>query len=144
MSIRSYRCPLDIPAPNGAQSAIDVVRLSLHIPYTGTRNVFKTQPSRVFGTPNPEAALTDDEVIIAIAAGPDEDGQAAEGRLLLLEQNLQQWVNMVNSDVAALKCELGSHARTLIGKRIAVVAPVSLSAGSRARPRSRPSPWPTC
>jgi hypothetical protein len=53
--------------------------------------------------------------------GPDEDGQAAEGRLLLLEQNLQQWVNVVNGDVAALKRELGSHARALIGKRIAVL-----------------------
>jgi hypothetical protein len=112
---------LDIPAPNGAQSAIDVVQLSLHIPYSGTRNVFKTRPSRVFGTPNPEAALTDDEVIITIAVGPDEDGQAAEGRLLLLEQDLQQWVNVVNGDVAALKRELSSHARALIGKRIAVL-----------------------
>jgi len=112
---------LDVPAPNGAQSAIDVIRLSLHIPYAGTRTVFKTQPSRVLGTPNPEAALTDDEVIITIAAGPDEDGPAAEGRLLLLEQNLQQWVNAVNDDVAALKRELDLHARTLISKRLSVL-----------------------
>jgi hypothetical protein len=112
---------LDVPAPNGARSVIDVIRLSLHIPYTGTRTVFKTQPSRVPGTPNPEATLTDDEVIITIAAGPEEDGLAAEGRLLLLEQNLQQWVNAVNDDVAALKRELGPHARTLISKRLSVL-----------------------
>jgi hypothetical protein len=112
---------LDVPAPSGAQSAIDVIRLSLHIPYTGTRNVFKTQPSRVLSTPNPEAALTDDEVIITIAAGPDEDGPAAEGRLLRLEQDLQQWVNTVNDDVAALKRELVPHARTLISKRLSVL-----------------------
>ena len=30
---------LDVRTPNGAQSAVDVVRLSLHIPYTGTRTV---------------------------------------------------------------------------------------------------------
>jgi hypothetical protein len=70
---------------------------------------------------HPEAALTDDEVIIAIAAGPDEDGPAAEGRLLLLEQGLQQWVNAVNADVATLKQELGRHARTLISKRLSVL-----------------------
>ncbi|MGH3218308.1 MAG: hypothetical protein ACRDPY_06195, partial [Streptosporangiaceae bacterium] len=112
---------LDVPAPNGAHSAVDVIRLSLHIPYTGTRTVFKTQPSRVLGTPNPEAALTDDEAIVTIAAGPDEDGPAAEARLLLLEQNLQQWVNTVNDEVADLKRELCSHARTLIRKRLYVL-----------------------
>jgi hypothetical protein len=112
---------LEVLAPNGAQSGVDAIRLSLHIPYSGTRNVFNTQPSRVLGTPNPEAALTDDEAIITIAAGPDEDGPAAEGRLLLLEQNLQQWVNAVNDDVAALKRELGPHARTLISKRLSVL-----------------------
>lgn len=112
---------LDVPGPSGAQSAIDVIRLSLHIPYTGTTNVFKTQPSRVPSTPNPEAALMDGEVIITIAAGPEEDGPAAEARLLLLEQNLQQWVNVVNDDIAALKRELGPHARTLINKRLSVL-----------------------
>ena len=39
-------CAAGIPAePDGAGPMMDVVRLSLHIPYSGTRNVFKTQPS---------------------------------------------------------------------------------------------------
>lgn len=112
---------LDVPPPDSARSAMDVVRLSLHIPYTGTRNVFKTEPGRVLGTPNPEAALTDDEAIITIAAGPDEDGPAAERRLLRLEQNLQQWVNAVNGDIAALKREMDPNARTLINQRLSVL-----------------------
>ncbi|HXL92114.1 MAG TPA: hypothetical protein VN969_24505 [Streptosporangiaceae bacterium] len=34
---------LEVPAPNGPQSAVDAIRLSLHIPYSGTRTVFNTQ-----------------------------------------------------------------------------------------------------
>jgi hypothetical protein len=112
---------LDVPAPDSARSATEVIRLSLHIPYTGARTVLKTEPSRVFRTPNPAAALTDDEVIITIATGPDDDGTVAEGRLLRLEQELQQWVDVVNGDVAALKREVDAHARSLIGQRLSVL-----------------------
>ena len=112
---------LDVPAPDGAQSAIDVIQLSLHIPYTGTKTVFRTQPNRLLSTPTPEATLTDDEVIITIVAQSGEDGPTAEGRLLLLEQNLQQWVNVVNGDVATLKRQLDTHARKLLSQRIAVL-----------------------
>ena len=36
----------DLPsAPDGTQPTMDVIQLSLHIPYSGTANIFKTQPS---------------------------------------------------------------------------------------------------
>jgi hypothetical protein len=109
------------PAPDGAQPGMEVIQLSMHIPYTGTTNIFRTQPSRPPRTPTPEATLTDHEVIIIIVGKPGEDGQAAQGRLLLLEQAVQQWIDAVNSDVAALKGEVKERARELVDQRISVL-----------------------
>lgn len=107
-------------AQDGVQPTADVVQLSLHIPYTGTANVLKTVPSRSLGTPVPEATLTDHEVIITIIGKPGEDGQTAQRRLLVLEQDLQQWVDAVNDDVAGLKDEVEARARELVDQRISV------------------------
>lgn len=116
--------PLPLPEDakaDDAQWAMDVIELSLHIPYTGTGNVLRTEPNRLPSAPAPEATVTDEQVVITIAAQPGEDGPAAERRLLLLEKNLQQWVTAVNDDVAALKRELDARARELLGQRIAVL-----------------------
>jgi hypothetical protein len=120
---RIVPCPLpEVAKADDAQSAMDAVELSLHIPYTGTGNVLRTEPNRLPSAPAPEATVTDEEVIITIAAQPGEDSAAAERRLLLLlEKNLQQWVTAVNDDVAALKRQLDARARELLGQRIAVL-----------------------
>ena len=107
--------------PDGAQPAMDVIQLSLHIPYTGTPNVFKKQPSCPPDAPVPEATLTDHEVIIAVLGKPAEEGQEAERRLLLKERDLQQWVEAVNGDVASLKGKVKARARELIDQRISVL-----------------------
>jgi hypothetical protein len=107
--------------PDSAGPAMDVIQLSLHIPYSGTGNVFKTQPSHAPSTPVPEATLTDREVIITVTGKPGEGGQAAEGRLLLLERHLQQWVEAANRDVASLKCAVKARARELVDQRISVM-----------------------
>jgi hypothetical protein len=114
---------LDAPAPvapDGTQPGPDVVQLTLYIPYMGTSQVFRTQPSRALATPTPQATVTDREVIISVVVVPGEDGQTAESRLLALERNLGQWVSAVNSDVAALKSEVKTTARHLIAQRVSV------------------------
>ena len=107
--------------PDGPQPAMDVIQLSLHIPYSGTANVFRTRPSHAPSTPVPEATLTDREVIITVTGKPGEGGQEAEGRLLLLERHLQQWAEAVNSDVISLKSEVKARARELVDQRISVL-----------------------
>lgn len=107
--------------PDGSQPTMDVIHLSLHIPYSGTATIFKTQPSRPPSTPVPEATLTDHEVIITVIGQPGEQGQEAEGRLLLLERDLQQWVEAVNGDVASLKDEVKARAQELVDQRISVL-----------------------
>jgi hypothetical protein len=107
-------------APDGAQTATDVIQVSLHIPYTGTRQVFKTQPSRALSTPTPQATLTDRQVILSVIAVPGDDGTDAQQRLLRLEQNLEQWVSVVNGDVTVLKAEVKTLARDLIAQRVSV------------------------
>ncbi|HEY1918997.1 MAG TPA: hypothetical protein VGH27_25780 [Streptosporangiaceae bacterium] len=107
-------------APDDTPSAMDAIQLSLHIPYSGTATIFKTQPSHAPSTPVPEATLTDHEVIITVTGKPGEDGQEVEGRLLLLERHLQQWVEAVNSDVVSLKGEVKVRARELVDQRVSV------------------------
>lgn len=119
---RIVRLPgLDDPDSGDEQLAEDVIELSLHIPYTGTSNVLRTEPSPPPSAPAPEAAVTDDEVIITIAAQTGEDGPAAESRLLRLEKNLQQWVTAVNDEICGLKSQLSVHARQQLDQRVAVL-----------------------
>jgi hypothetical protein len=114
---------LDAPvpaAPDGTQPGIEVIQVSLHIPYTGTQQVFRTKPSRGLTTPIPEATLTDRQVILSVIEVPGDDGTNAERRLLRLEQDLEQWVSAANADVAALKADVKTAARKLITQRLAV------------------------
>jgi hypothetical protein len=107
-------------APDGAQPATDVVQVSLHIPYAGTTRIFRIQPSRALSTPNPEATLTDRQVVLSVIAVPADDVTDVQERLLRLERNLEQWVNAVNCDVAALKSDVKTAARHLIAERVSV------------------------
>jgi hypothetical protein len=114
---------LDAPvpaAPDGARPGIEVVQVSLYIPYTGTTRIFRTQPDRALSTPTPEATLTDRQVILSVIAVPGDDGTDAQERLLRLERNLEQWVSAVNRDVAALKADVKTAARDLIAQRASI------------------------
>jgi hypothetical protein len=114
---------LDAPvpaAPDGTQPGIEVIQVSLYIPYTGTQRIFRTKPSRPLNTPTPEATLTDRQVILSVIAVPGDDGTDTEKRLLRHEQNLEQWVSAVNADVAKLKADVKTAARNLITQRLSV------------------------
>ena len=74
---------LDAPvpsAPDGTQPGIEVLQVSLHIPYTGTERIFRTKPSRALAVPTPEGTLTDRQVILSVIAVPGDDGADAEPR----------------------------------------------------------------
>jgi hypothetical protein len=86
--------------PSAVRPAARGVQLSLHIPYTGTRQAFIYRPSTRRSEP-PEAVISDREVILTVT-DTGTDAALAEQRLLGQEQNLLAWVELINADIDRL------------------------------------------
>ena len=92
--------------PSARQAAAERLEATLHIPYSGSRQAFKFRPASRQGV-EVEAAVTDSEVVLSVV-GAEHDAGQLERELLQQERQLVDWVEAVNSGVAAIAQEVRS------------------------------------
>jgi hypothetical protein len=106
--------------PDARQPAAEWIEVRLHIPYAGTKQSLQFRPSNRHGV-EPEADVTDGEVILAIA-DPRADGPQIEQLLLERERHLLTWVEALNADIAAIQNQVRSQVSNQLRQRFAVLA----------------------
>jgi hypothetical protein len=111
----------NIYMPNAAIPAREALKASLYIPYTGTQQAFAYRPSRMPPTTPPEATLTGRHVVLSIITDPGTAVEVVEKQLLVLEENLQQWVTEVNADIATLDRQIRALVRDMLASRIGML-----------------------
>jgi hypothetical protein len=94
------------------------VVVRLHIPYTGTRQLFDCQPSHRQGNP-PDADVTDREVIISVPGTHIQPDQARQ-QLDRAEEVLAIWVRHVNADVTAFETRIRGEISNQLRQRKAL------------------------
>jgi hypothetical protein len=107
--------------PSATRPASEAIKVSLFIPYTGTRQALTFRPSRAPQSNPPTARVDDREVVISVTASPDLDGEAVEKQLLDLERNFDQWVREVNADIAMVERQTRALVSGLLASRTQVL-----------------------
>lgn len=106
-----------VPHPQrGGQDPAESVKVSLHIPWSGTRQAFTFRPHHSLQI-NPEGTVTERDVILSVVVYPGTPGDIAQKYVLDQEHNLLQWVDRVNGDIAQLEHQIRGMVRSRIAER---------------------------
>lgn len=106
--------------PRNGRPGAEGVKITLHIPYNGTRQAFTFRPSRMLRQ-HPVAEITEQAVVVSVTDGSlTERAAAVEKHLLAQEENLAQWVRSVNEDIARLEREVRSLVASELAERLQV------------------------
>jgi hypothetical protein len=106
-----------VPHPQrGGQDPAESVKVSLHIPWSGTRQAFTFRPHHSLQI-NPEGTFTERDVILSVVVYPGTPGDIAQKYVLDQEHNLLQWVDRVNGDIAQLEHQIRGMVRSRIAER---------------------------
>jgi hypothetical protein len=100
----------------GGQHPAESIRVSLHIPWSGNRQAFTFRPHHSLQQ-NPEADVTDREVVLSVVAYQGTPAEIFEKSLLDQERNLQQWVDRINGDIGGLERLIRTEVRSQIAQR---------------------------
>ena len=115
--VRTPRGPILGTPPYGGQHPAESIKALLHIPWSGNRKAFTFRPYQSLQQQNPEADITDREVVLFVIAFPGTPGDVTQKHLLDQQQILQQWVERVNSDIAGVEALIRAQVRGQIAER---------------------------
>jgi hypothetical protein len=104
--------------PSNGRPGAEGVKVSLHIPYDGTRQAFTFRPSRMLRQ-HPVAEISDQAVVVSVTDASGEPA-AVEKHLLAQEENLAQWVRSLNEDIARLEREVRGLVTSELAERLKV------------------------
>jgi hypothetical protein len=111
------RGPILGTPPYGGQHPAESIKALLHIPWSGNRQAFTFRPYHSLQQQNPEADITDREVVLFVVAYPGTPGDVTQKHLLDQQQILQQWVERVNGDIAGVERLVRAKVRSQLAER---------------------------